>query len=166
MEEETDSKLMKYRIIFLKEENKDILKKLLEIHYNAFKKFGFRPWIYRDIIDLFNNGFYIFYYISNNKILGFTIVNFSSDSNEIITIAVDNIYQNKNIGKALLMHVVNHPKLSGDLYLEVSVNNYQALNFYHKFGFNNVSERKKYYLICSGKNKGERVDALVMKFVY
>ena len=117
MEEETDSKLMKYRIIFLKEENKDILKKLLEIHYNAFKKFGFRPWIYRDIIDLFNNGFYIFYYISNNKILGFTIVNFSSDSNEIITIAVDNVFQNRNIGKALLMHVVNFPKLSADLYL-------------------------------------------------
>ena len=165
MEEETNSKLMKYRIIFLKEENKDILKKLLEIHYNAFKKFGFRAWSYRDILDLFNNGFYIFYYISSNKILGFTIVNFSLDSNEIITIAVDNIYQNRNVGKALLMYVVNYPTLSGNLYLEVAVNNYQALNFYRKFSFKTISERKNYYLICCGKNKGKRVDALVMKYV-
>ena len=165
MEEETNSKLMKYKINLLKENNKDILKKLLDIHHNAFKKFCFRTWNYRDFLDLFKNGSYIFYCISNNKIFGFIIVKYSSDFNEIITIAVDSIYQDRNIGKSLLMHVVNFPKLCGDLYLEVAVNNYKALHFYQKYGFKNVSERKKYYLIRSGKNKGERLDALVMKLV-
>ena len=163
MEEETNSKLMKYKINFLKENNRDILIKLVEVHQNAFKKFGFRPWNYKDVLDLFNNGSHIFYYTSNNKILGFIIVNFSSDFNEIITVAVDNIYQNRNIGKALLMYIVNFPKLSGNLYLEVAVNNYKALYFYHKYGFKTLSDRKNYYLICCGKNKGKRVDALVMK---
>lgn len=165
MEEETNSKLMKYKINFLKENNKGILIKLVEVHQNAFKKFSFRPWNYKDILDLFNNGSYIFYYTSNNKILGFIIVNCSSGFNEIITIAVDNIYQNRNIGKSLLMYVVNFSKLSGNLYLEVAVNNYQALHFYRKFGFKTLSERKNYYLICYGKNKGKKVDALIMKLI-
>ena len=165
MEEETNSKLMKYKINFLKANNKDILIKLVEVHQNAFKKFGFRLWNYKDVLGLFNNGSHIFYYTSNNKILGFIIANFSSGFNEIITVAVDNVYQNRNIGKALLMYVVNFPKLSGNLYIEVASNNYQALNFYHKFGFKTLSDRKNYYLICCGKNKGKRVDALVMKLV-
>jgi ribosomal-protein-alanine N-acetyltransferase len=155
---------MNFKIKPLKECDKNILIKLLNIHLNAFKKFNFRNWNYSDFEDLLNSGSEIFYYESDNKIFGFVVVNFISNFNEIITIAVDNVYQGKNIGKKLLEYVVSHPKYYGELYLEVSKNNINALNFYKIFGFKIIAERKKYYLIYRGKNKGNRVDALVMKF--
>ena len=136
---------------------------LEKIHLNAFEEFNFRNWTYSDFSDFLNSKSKIFYYESNNKILGFVVVNFNSDFNEIITIAVDKIFQRKKIGKILLEYIINYFKSKKDLYLEVAKNNYQAINFYKKNGFKIIAERKKYYLICRGKRKGTRVDALVMR---
>ena len=155
---------MSFKIKLLKENNKITLTKLLNIHLNAFKEFNFREWSYSDFNDLFNSGSEIFYYETNKKVIGFVIVNFTSDFTEIITIAVDNIYQGKNVGKALLECIANNSKFNRELFIEVSINNRKAINFYKKFGFKTISDRKEYYLVCKGKNKGTRVDALVMKY--
>ena len=136
---------------------------LVKIHLNTFEKFNFRHWNYSDFCDFLNSSSEIFYYESNNKILGFVVVNFNSDFNEIITFAVDKIYQRKKIGKILLEYIINYFKSKKGVYLEVAKNNYQAINFYKKNGFKIIAERKKYYLICRGKRKGTRVDALVMR---
>jgi len=154
---------MNFKIEILEEENKLILMNLVKIHLNAFEKFNFRYWNYSDFFHFLNSSYKIFYYESNNKILGFVVVNVNSDFNEIITIAVDKIYQRKQIGKILLEYIINYFNSKKDLYLEVAKNNYQAINFYKKNGFKITSERKKYYLVCRGENKGNRVDALVMK---
>ena len=154
---------MNFKIEILQEENKFILMNLVKIHLNAFEKFNFRHWDYSDFSDFLNSSSKIFYYESNNKILGFVVANFNSDFNEIITIAVDKIYQRKKIGKILLEYIINYFKSKKGLYLEVAKNNYQAINFYKKNGFKIIAERKKYYSICRGKNKGARVDALVMR---
>ena len=154
---------MNFKIEILEEENKSILMNLVKIHISAFEKFNFRYWNYSDFSDFLNSSYRIFYYESHNKILGFAVVNFNSDFNEIITIAVDNIYQRKKIGKILLEYIINYFNSKKDLYLEVAKNNCQAINFYKKNGFKIIAERKKYYFICRGKNKGTRVDALVMK---
>ena len=154
---------MNFKIEKLEEENKFILMNLEKIHLNAFEEFNFRNWTYSDFSDFLNSKSKIFYYESNNKILGFVVVNFNSDFNEIITIAVDKIFQRKKIGKILLEYIINYFKSKKDLYLEVAKNNYQAINFYKKNGFKIIAERKKYYLICRGKRKGTRVDALVMR---
>jgi ribosomal protein S18 acetylase RimI-like enzyme len=151
-------------IEILKEYNKNTIEKLVKIHLAAFEKFNFRPWNYLDFIDLLNNGSKLFYYRSENKIFGFVIVNFSSEFSEIITIAVDSIYQGNGIGRKLLKYIINYPKFYGELHLEVAKNNYNAIAFYKEFDFNIISERKNYYLIYKGKNKGNKVDALVMKF--
>ena len=154
---------MNFKIEILQEENKFILMNLEKIHLNAFEEFNFRNWTYSDFSDFLNSKSKIFYYESNNKILGFVVVNFNSDFNEIITIAVDKIFQRKKIGKILLEYIINYFKSIKDLYLEVAKNNYKAINFYKKNGFKIIAERKKYYLICRGKRKGTRVDALVMR---
>ena len=154
---------MNFKIEILQEENKFILMNLEKIHLNAFEEFNFRNWTYSDFSDFLNSKSKIFYYESNNKILGFVVVNFNSDFNEIITIAVDKIFQRKKIGKILLEYIINYFNSKKDLYLEVAKNNCQAINFYKKNGFKIIAERKKYYLICRGKRKGTRVDALVMR---
>ena len=154
---------MNFKIEILQEENKFILMNLEKIHLNAFEEFNFRNWTYSDFSDFLNSSNKIFYYEANNRILGFVVVNFNSDFNEIITIAVDKIYQRKKIGKILLEHIINYFNSKKDLYIEVAKNNCQAINFYKKNDFKIIAERKKYYSICRGKNKGTRVDALVMK---
>jgi len=154
---------MNYKIELLKENNNYKLMNLVKIHLNAFEKFNFRSWNYIDFLDFLNNSSKIFYYKSDNKILGFIIINLTSDFNEIITMAVDKIHQRKKIGKKLLEYIINCYQSDKALYLEVAKNNYQAINFYNKYGFEVISERKKYYFICRGKNKGSRVDALIMK---
>ena len=107
---------------------------LEKIHLNAFEEFNFRNWTYSDFSDFLNSKSKIFYYESNNKILGFVVVNFNSDFDEIITIAVDKIFQRKKIGKILLEYIINYFKSKKDLYLEVAKNNYQAINFYKSNG--------------------------------
>ena len=154
---------MNYKIELLKENNNYKLMNLVKIHLNAFEKFNFRSWNYIDFLDFLNNSSKIFYYKSDNKILGFIIINLTSDFNEIITMAVDKIHQRKKIGKKLLEYIIKCYQSDKALYLEVAKNNYQAINFYNKYGFEVISERKKYYFICRGKNKGSRVDALIMK---
>ena len=154
---------MNFKIEILREENKFILMNLVKIHLNAFEEFNFRHWNYSDFSDFLNSNYKIFYYESNNKILGFVVVNFNSDFNEIITIAVDKTYQRKKIGKNLIEYIINYFKSKKGLYLEVAKNNCRAINFYKNNGFKIIAERKKYYSICRGKNKGAKVDALVMK---
>lgn len=145
--------------------NHKILTDLVKIHFNAFKKFNLRPWNYKDFLDILNNGYKIFYYNLDNKIIGFVIVNYNLDFREIITIAVDRSYQRKKIGSILLQHIIDYGQFNKSIYIEVAKNNYQAIKFYNKFGFKLLSYRRNYYSIYSGKNKGFRIDALVMKLI-
>ena len=156
---------MNLNIKILLEVDKNILTNLVKIHFSAFKKFNLRPWKYKDFVDFLNSGFKIFYSVSENKIIGFVIVNYNLDFIELITIAIDKPYQRKKIGNRLLQYVINYGCLDKFLYIEVAKNNYGAINFYKKHGFNVFSERKNYYLIHSGKNRGSRIDALVMKLI-
>src|SRR6056300_416921 len=127
--------------------NHRILTDLVKIHFNAFKKFNLRPWNYKDFLDILNNGYKIFYYNLDNKILGFVIVNYNLDFREIITIAVDKSYQRKKIGSILLQHIIDYNQSNNSIYIEVAKNNYQAIKFYKKYGFTLLSNRKNYYSI-------------------
>ncbi|MBH87836.1 MAG: hypothetical protein CMJ12_01600 [Pelagibacterales bacterium] len=156
---------MNSNIKILSEVDQNILINLVKIHFSAFKKFNLRPWKYKDFIDFLNSGFKVFYYVSEKKILGFIIVNCNLDFIEIITIAIDKPHQRKKIGNSLLQYVINYGRLDKFLYIEVAKNNYGAIDFYKKHGFNICSERKNYYLIHSGKDRGSRIDALIMKLI-
>ena len=156
---------MNSNIKILSEVDQYVLTNLVKIHFSAFKKFNLRPWKYKDFLDFLNSGFKVFYYVSENKILGFAIINCNLDFIELITIAIDKHYQRKKIGNSLLQYVINYSGLDKFLYIEVAKNNYGAINFYKKHGFNVFSERKNYYLIHSGKDRGSRIDALVMKLI-
>ena len=147
----------------LSELDQNILNNLLIIHLNAFKKFNFRPLNYKDFVDFFNSEYKIFYHELDNKIVGFAVVHYNLDFTEIITIAVDNHYQRKKIGNSLMKYIISCDRIDNSLYIEVAKNNYTAIKFYNKYGFSVFSKRKNYYLVHSGKDKGTRIDALVMK---
>ena len=113
---------------------------ILEIHNENFEK--------KDIsfFENLNNIKYIFE--TKNSYL---ILLDSIDVYEIFEIAVRNTEKRKGLASELLSKLPNDK----EIFLEVNENNIAAINLYEKFGFKQISIRKKYY-----NNKD---DAIIMK---
>ena len=154
---------MKNNIFILNKVNERIISQLVNIHFSALNEFNFRNWFFQDFVDLINNGSSIFYYVLNNRIVGFAVVRFNEDFTEIIIIAVDSNYQKKKIGQNILNYIIDCPYFKGCMILDVSITNTNAINFYKKFGFKKIGLRKNYYLILEGDKVGKKIDAIVMQ---
>ncbi len=72
----------------------------------------------------------------NGKVVGFLIaIKPSSNEMRILMLAVDKLYRRKGIGSSLIKELIlRHPELR-KIYLEVKVNNIEAIKFYEKHGF-------------------------------
>jgi len=154
---------MKNNIFILNKVNERIISQLVNIHFSALNEFNFRNWSFQDFVDLINNGSSIFYYVLNNRIIGFSVVGFNEEFTEIIIIAVDSNYQKKKIGQNILNYIINYPYFKGYMILDVAITNTNAINFYKKFGFKKIGLRKNYYLILEGNKVGQKIDAIVMQ---
>lgn len=90
----------------------------------------------------------------DGKIVGGISCYFVVDELEVLNFFVDDLYQRKGIGTALLDYVIKitSPK---SIILEVRKNNIKGLSFYEKYGFNKIGERIAYYQ--------DKTDALILK---
>ena len=98
--------------------------------------------------------------VSTRKIIGFVIFYHVKDEIEIIQIGIIKSCQRMNYGSS----IINKIKRLNDIrkiFLEVSVENTQAINFYLKNGFKKIGIRKAYYKV----NK-QRIDALRLLFEF
>lgn len=79
---------------------------------------------------------------------------------EILTIAVDPIYQGRGFGQRLLENAILHARKIGasKMYLEVACDNDPAIRLYNKMGFKKIARRKDYYV-----RKTQVIDALVLE---
>ena len=92
--------------------------------------------------------------IEVKKIVGFVSFFHVKDEIEIIKICIIKTHQRKNYGSIILDEIkgLNIKKI----FLEVSVQNINAINFYLKNGFQKIGVRKGYY---TNKNSS-KIDAL------
>ena len=92
--------------------------------------------------------------IDIGKIIGYVSFFEIKDEAEIIKIGIDKFYQRKNYGS----QVISEMKRIGikKIFLEVSIENVEAINFYLKNGFYKIGIRKEYYK----QKDGSRIDAL------
>ena len=92
--------------------------------------------------------------IDIGKIIGYVSFFKIKDEAEIIKIGIDKLYQRKNYGS----QVISEMKRIGikKIFLEVSIENVEAINFYLKNGFYKIGIRKEYYK----QKDGSRIDAL------
>ena len=85
----------------------------------------------------------------DNKVIAFCLAEYESDKNkvEIVVFCVHENYRKKGIAKKLLQHCIQNCEVKGmhNFYLNVSVTNFTAINFYLKFGFKVVEFIKNYY---------------------
>ena len=98
--------------------------------------------------------------IDIGKIIGYVSFFKIKDEAEIIKIGIDKFYQRKNYGS----QVISEMKRIGikKIFLEVSVENIKAINFYLKNGFYKAGIRKGYYK----QKDNTRVDAFILSLEF
>ena len=143
-------------MINIKTVKKGDLLNLIEINKDVF---DYSASI-EDFEDYFNEDTIKIWKISTRKIIGFVIFYHVKDEIEIIKIGIIKSCQRMNYGSS----IINKIKKLNDIrkiFLEVSVENTQAINFYLKNCFKKIGIRKAYYKV----NK-HRVDALRLLFEF
>ena len=101
-----------------------------------------------------NQTSHLIWKIEKGKILGFVSFFHVKDEIEIIKICIIKSYQRKNYGTRLI-NEIKKLKIK-KIFLEVSVENTNAIKFYLKNGFEQIGVRKGYYTT----NRSSRIDAL------
>ena len=143
-------------MINIKPVKKDDLLKLIEIDKDVFDYFtsieDFKNYFNQDTIKIWR--------ISDPKIIGYVIFYHVRDEIEIIKIGIMKSYQRKNYGSLVVNKIKNFKDIR-KIFLEVSVENIQAINFYLKNGFKKIGIRKAYYKV----NK-KRIDAIRLLFEF
>lgn len=107
-----------------------------------------------------HNKFAKFYVATvDDKVIGYLSCWMIEDTVDIINVVIDKKYQHLGFGQALFSKMEEEAKISGcnQIMLEVKENNNQAINFYVKQGYEQISMRKNYYR--------DHTNALIMKKV-
>ena len=97
--------------------------------------------------------------LQTTKIIGFVCFYHLKEEVEILKIGILKSYQRKKYG-SLIINEIKKLKIK-KIFLEVSVENLQAINFYLKNGFEKIGIRKAYY-----KGNNQRIDALRLLFEF
>jgi len=143
-------------MINIKQVKKGDLLKLIEIYKDIF---DYSASI-KDFENYFKEETIKIWKISIQKIIGFVIFYHVKDEVEIIQIGIIKSCQRKNYG-SLIIDKIKKLNDIRKIFLEVSVENTQAINFYLKNGFEKIGIRKDYY-----RGKNQRTDALRLLFEF
>ena len=125
-------------------------KTLIQIEKSIFK----HPISINELKSFEMNESHVIWKIEKIKIIGFVCFFHVRDEIEIIKICIIKSHQRKNYGSILINEIkkLNIKKI----FLEVSIENVSAINFYLKNGFQKIGVRKGYY----ANDKRSRIDAL------
>ena len=130
--------------------NKKDYHKILKIEKTLF----INPMTLTELSNFSKQEWFHIWKIDIGKIIGYVSFFKIKDEAEIIKIGIDKLYQRKNYGS----QVISEMKRIGikKIFLEVSIENVEAINFYLKNGFYKIGIRKEYYK----QKNGSRIDAL------
>ena len=127
-------------------------KALIQIEKSIFKES-----ISKNVLKSYeNHASHVIWKIEKIKIIGFVYFFHVKDEIEIIKICIIKSHQRKNYG-SILINEIKKLKIK-KIFLEVSIENVNAINFYLKNGFQKIGVRKGYYT----NDKSSRIDALRM----
>ena len=137
-------------MINIKPIKKSDYNKILVIEQNLFKN----PMTQIELNNFFSQSAFRIWKIEKDRVFGYISFYHVIDEIEIIRIGIIKSFQRSSYGSLLIDEI---KKLDvKKIFLEVSVQNKKAINFYLKNGFQKIGIRKGYY----ANNKSERIDAL------
>ena len=136
--------------------NKKDYRKILKIE----KKLFINPMTLTELSNFSKQDSFKVWKIDIGKIIGYVSFFKIKDEVEIIKIGIDKSYQRKNYGS----YIIYEMKRIGikKIFLEVSVENVKAINFYLKNGFYKTGTRKGYYK----QKDNTRVDAFIFSLEF
>lgn len=119
----------------------------------------FSPWSKRIFDDCLTNPYFAFRLEQNAQLVGYYIAMTVLDEVTLMDIVVNNDYQGRGHGKALLQHLIEQCNQNNiqQLWLEVRESNVKAISLYEAAGFVLVEQRVNYYPSAEGKE-----DAFIM----
>lgn len=117
---------------FIKKDTERVNELLKDFNYKIDKK-------------SFNNDFLKILVYEENSIQGVLVYQYLYDRIEIDYIVVDKDYRNRGIATKLLEFIENNYKNIKNITLEVRESNKEAINFYLKNDFKEITKRKNYY---------------------
>ena len=103
---------------------------------------------------LSNENFKFIKLVSEKEIIGFLQFSWNKSDCDIISIGVIKKFQRLNYGKKLVEHLKNLN--FKNIYVEVSINNKDAIIFYQRLNFLMIGVRKNYY-------NNQKTDAILLK---
>ena len=128
--------------------------KILQIEQNLFKN----PMTHRELNSFLSQNSFKIWKIEKDRIIGYMSFYQVVDEIEIVKIGIVRSYQRSSYGSLLIKEL---KKLDvKKIFLEVSIENVKAINFYFKNGFKEIGLRKGYYKSKDGRS----VDALRFSF--
>jgi [ribosomal protein S18]-alanine N-acetyltransferase len=137
-------------MINIKPLKKSDYNKILVIEQNLFKN----PMTHIELNNFFSQSAFRIWKIEKDRVFGYISFYHVIDEIEIIRIGIIKSFQRSSYGSLLIDEI---KKLDvKKIFLEVSVQNKKAINFYLKNGFQKIGIRKGYYT----NNKSYRIDAL------
>ena len=137
-------------MINIKPLKKSDYNKILVIEQNLFKN----PMTQIELNNFFSQSAFRIWKIEKDRVFGYISFYHVIDEIEIIRIGIIKSFQRSSYGSLLIDEI---KKLDvKKIFLEVSVQNKKAINFYLKNGFQKIGIRKGYYT----NNKSYRIDAL------
>ena len=143
-------------MITISELNENDFEKVLQIEKILF----INPMTLTELSNFSKQDSFIIWKIDIGKIIGYVSFFKIKDEAEIIKIGIDKSYQRKNYGS----YVISEMKRIGikKIFLEVSVENVKAINFYLKNGFYKTGTRKGYYK----QKDNTKVDAFIFSLEF
>ena len=126
------------------------------------------PWSKTQLAESILNPTNLCYSLSiNSQILGFLMVMPAFDTADILNISINAEFQRKGHGKRLLYYLIQELKNTKirELILEVRASNQAAISFYLKYGFEEISLRKNYY-INNSKHPNQKEDGIIMRLKF
>ena len=83
----------------------------------------------------------------NDTIVGYAGISYVLDSADLISIVVDKEKTNMSVATCMLNDIISFCRKNNiiEIILEVRISNIPAQKLYEKFGFKQISTRKKYY---------------------
>lgn len=125
---------------------KNYINSILEIENKCFSQ----PWSYQSFYQALDNPNYLFFIAikKNNSLVGYLILYEVLKQGFITNLGVSESFRNMGVASELLKLLINYSNINyfEFISLEVRKSNIPAINLYKKFGFQQVGERRKFYI--------------------
>ncbi len=131
------------------------LPEIMAIEQQAYE-FAWTEAVFSDCLQV---GYCCWVFVEGAALRGYAIVAVALDEAHLLNLCVHPLWQNRGIGRTILLHVLELARTHGAcrVFLEVRPSNDAAVHLYYDLDFYLIGRRRAYYPAADG-----REDALVL----